>query len=103
MQAVLDADCEQLVPGGVELDLVDPLAEAVVGAERRRVLVREPPELERCAAAEPAERGALVLALCRTFSPKRLDERQVLGEEVVVPRAAAAGSQRGGTRTSSRP
>ena len=30
----------QLVPGGVELDLVDAVAEAVVGAQPRRVLVR---------------------------------------------------------------
>ena len=40
VQAVRDPDPHQLVPGGVELDLVDPVAEAVVGAELRRVLVR---------------------------------------------------------------
>ncbi len=33
------ADAEQLVPGRVELDLVDAVAEAVVGPQLRRVLV----------------------------------------------------------------
>ena len=42
MGAVPDARPEQRVPGGVELDLVDAVAEAVVRAELRRVLVREP-------------------------------------------------------------
>ena len=57
-----DPEREELVPGGVELDLVDPLAETVVRAKDRRVLVREPPELEWLAAAEPPERRALLLA-----------------------------------------
>ncbi len=53
---VLDAHLHQLVPGGVELDLVDPVAVAVVGAQDRLVLVREPaPLLLRLAADEAAE------------------------------------------------
>ncbi len=68
VQRVLDAEPEQLVPRGVELDLVDPLAEAVVGAEDRRMLVREPSELERLAAAEPPERGATLLGIARAPS-----------------------------------
>ena len=41
VQRVLDPEPEQPVPGGVELDLVDPVAGAVVGAQLRRVLVSE--------------------------------------------------------------
>ena len=38
-------DPHQLVPGRVELDLVDAMAVAVMGPQSRRVLVREPPVL----------------------------------------------------------
>ena len=44
----------------MELDLVDPLPEAVVRAQLRRVLVREPPPLERLAGQRAAEVGAAV-------------------------------------------
>ena len=84
MEPVSDAEPEELVPGRVELDLVDSLTEAVMGAEDRRVLVREPPELERLAAAEPPERRALLVVGGPSFAPKRLDERSVLGEHVVA-------------------
>ena len=84
VERVPDAEPEELVPGGVELDLVDPLAEAVMRAEDRRMLVREPPELERLAAAEPPERRALLVVGVPSFAPKRLDERPVLGEHVVA-------------------
>ena len=39
VQAVAEAECHQLVPGGVERHLVDAVAEAVVGAQFRRVPV----------------------------------------------------------------
>jgi hypothetical protein len=42
------------------------------------MLVREPPELERLAAAEPPERRALLLVAGRSLAPERLDERPVL-------------------------
>ncbi len=76
MQAVLDADPQELVPGGMELDLV-------VAAELRRVLVREAAELERLAADEPSERCALRLALGAALAPERLREHAVLREDVV--------------------
>ena len=62
MQRVRDAEPEQLVPRWVELDLVDPLPEAV-GCADWRMLVREPSELERLAAAKPPERGATYLGI----------------------------------------
>ena len=39
VQLVLDREAEQLVPGRVELDLVDAVADPVVGLQLRRVLV----------------------------------------------------------------
>lgn len=55
-QAVLDRGAHQLVPGRVELHLVDPVAVAVVGAQPGRVLVRQPPPLlGLLAAGQPAE------------------------------------------------
>ena len=71
------------MPRGVELDLVDALAEAVERLERGRVLVREAAELERRAAADDSEFSALRLALRGALPPERLDERAILGEEVV--------------------
>jgi hypothetical protein len=84
VEPVPDAEREELVPGGVELDLVDPLAEPVVRTKDRRMLVRETPELERLAAAEPAERRAPLLLAGPSLAPVRLDERRVLGEQVVA-------------------
>jgi hypothetical protein len=55
----------------------------VVAAEPRRVLVREPAELERLAAADAAERGALLLPRRAAFSSHGLREGAILGEEVV--------------------
>jgi hypothetical protein len=83
VEPVLDAELEQLVPGRVELDLVDSLAEAVVRPQDGRVLVREPAELERLATAQPPERRAALLLRRVSLPAQRLDERPVLGEQVV--------------------
>jgi hypothetical protein len=84
VQLALDADPEQLVPRRVELDLVDPLSEAVVRVEARGVLVCEPTQLERLAAAQPPELGAPFLGGATAFAPQRFGERPILGEEVVA-------------------
>ena len=89
--AVRDGDVHQLVPGGVELDLVDPVAVAVVGAQDGRVLVRLPAPLERLAARDLAERAGAVVGPAGALALERLDQRPVLLEEVVAARAAAAG------------
>jgi hypothetical protein len=68
----------------VELDLVDPVPVAVVRAQDGRVLVGEPPPLERLAAGELAERGRALLRPAAALAPQRLDERAVLLEEVVA-------------------
>jgi hypothetical protein len=84
VHAVLHPERKEGMPRGVELDLVDPLAEPVVGAKRRRVLVREATELEWLAAAEPTERPARLHRPRATLPLERLDERPILGEEVVA-------------------
>jgi hypothetical protein len=71
VEAVLDADPKQLVPRRVELDLV-------VAPQPRRILVREPAELERRAAAEAAERGTFSLPTAATLAAQRLNERAIL-------------------------
>ena len=76
---MLDAGPEQLVPGRVELDFPE-----ILTGDCGRVRVREPPELERLAAAPPSERGAVQLVRRSAFTPKRFDERPVLREDVVT-------------------
>ncbi len=51
VQPVADRGLHQGVPGGVELDLVDPVAVPVVAAQHRRVLVGQPGLLLRVRAA----------------------------------------------------
>ena len=84
MQPVLDARPEQRMPRGVELDLVDPVAEAVVRAQARRILVREPSPLERLAGQERAERARARGRPAGALTLERLGERPVLGEQVVA-------------------
>ena len=73
------------MPGGVELDLVDPVAEAVVRAERAAGARSRAgpsssgsPPSSRPSSRARARPGAAALAL------ERLDERPVLREEVVA-------------------
>jgi len=85
VQAVGDVDVHELVPGGVELDLVDAVAEAVVGAQLRRVLVGEPAELDRLAAArDRPDRADRVHGEVAALPRDRLDEGPVRLEDVVV-------------------
>ena len=83
VQAVFDARPEQGVPRRVELDLVDPIAEAIVGAQPRRVFVRLPTPLERLARQQRAERGHTLSRPTRAVAVESLRERAVLEEEVV--------------------
>ena len=76
---------EQLVPGGMELDLVDPMAEAVMGAEDRRIAVRLLAEADGRGPAEPlAEPPEPRLAPGPALALQRFEERGVLLEEVGV-------------------
>src|ERR1700686_5850569 len=85
MQLVLDAHLHELVPSGVEIDLVDAVAIAVVGAQYRLVLVGEsPPEILRPTppSDQLAERGGALLGPPAALAPQRLNEREVGGEDV---------------------
>ena len=53
----------------MELDLVDPVAVAVVGVQHRRVLVRETPPLEWLTAEKLAERAHAGLPRVTAFPP----------------------------------
>ena len=68
----------------MELELVDPLPVAIVRAEPRRMLVREPPPLERLAAEHASERGNAILERAAALAPQPLDERPILCEKVVA-------------------
>ena len=84
VQLVLDAHPHQLVPGRVELDLVDAVAVAVVGVKNGLVLVGEPaPACCGLASDQPPERGGALAAPSRR-PPARygLDERAVAREHV---------------------
>ena len=60
VQPLLGGQRHQPVPRGVELDLVDAVAEAVVGAQLRRMLVGQASPLQRLAAPGGADRLGLL-------------------------------------------
>ena len=80
-----DRGAEQFVPGGMEVHLVDPVAEPVVGAQLRRVLVRlrSPADGPR-RAGEGADLARPFLGPVPTLAPQRLDQDPVGLEGVVV-------------------
>ena len=94
VEAEPDPDLHQLVPGGMELDLVDAVAEAVVGAELRRVLVGlATPALGERAAGERADLARGVgSAQSGALAPDRLGQRPVGLEDVVVLERRRPGS-----------
>jgi len=73
------------VPGGVELDLVDTVAVAIVGAQLRPVLVCQPAQRLRVpAAGVSADRGDPLLGPLRALATDRLDQRPIGLVDVVV-------------------
>jgi hypothetical protein len=76
---------EQLVPGRVELDLVDAVAETVVGAELRGVLVRQSSKLDGAPGpGELADGRYAVRGPVRALARDGLDQCPVGLEDVVV-------------------
>ena len=85
VQAVADPDSHQLMPGGVELDLVDPVAVAVVGAQLGLSLVGLHSPLDRLArAADRPQLARAALGPLAALAPQRLLQRLVGVEGVVV-------------------
>ena len=71
----------------MKLDLVDPVPEAVVRAQHRRVLVGEPaPFPGLLAPGEPAGRVHLRLGPARALPVQRLQQRRVGGRVDVAQR-----------------
>ena len=69
--------------GRVIVDLVDAVAEAVVGAHHGRVLVGEPAQLDRLGAAgERADLARLLVDPAGALALNRLHEGHVAGVEV---------------------
>ena len=83
MHLLGDRPTQQLVPGRVELDLVDAMAEAVVGAQLRRVAVGllAEPDGRRLPEPRPEPREAL-LAPAAALALDGLEERAVVLEPV---------------------
>jgi hypothetical protein len=79
-----DGELEELVPRRVELHFVDPVPEAVVRAEDRRIGVRLSAPDDRLAAGQGPEAVRSRLRPATSLAPERLDEGPVLPEEVVV-------------------
>ncbi len=85
VQAVADPDPHQLVPGAVELDLVDAVAVAVVGAQLGLLLVCfEAPADRLVRAADRAQLPHAVLGPIGALAAQRLTQRPVGVEGVVV-------------------
>src|SRR3954464_9007807 len=85
MKAVGRCHGHQLMPGGVELDLVDAMAIAVMRAQDGRVRVGRNAPLQRLGAAGPAaEVGQTLLVGGGAVPAYTLDERGIGGEHVVV-------------------
>src|SRR5215212_5475698 len=85
----------------MELDLVDAVAEPVVRAQPRRILVRQAPPLQRLAAEHVAEDAQLGIGPGRPLSRHGFDERPVPTVEVValgrrLVRGAARSCRHGG-------
>src|SRR4051812_25371445 len=85
MQTVRGRNGHQLVPSGVELDLVDAVAISVMRAQHGRVGVGGNAPLQRlCASGPTAEIGQSLLVSTCAVPTYTLDEGGVGAEDVVV-------------------
>src|ERR1700730_2038388 len=85
MEPVADRNFHQPVPGWMELDLVDPVAETIVRAQHRRVGVGlEAPVDRLLRTRKTAQLANHVLGPRPSFPLERLAQRRVGFEQVVV-------------------
>src|SRR5439155_177737 len=84
VQLVADGETQKRMPGGVELDLVDAVAVAVVGAEDRRIGVRLHAPAERLAPRQLAEPPEALFRPGGTLPANALRQGAVGGEQVVA-------------------
>src|SRR5215469_16549263 len=85
MEARLDGERHETVPGGMKDDLVAAISVTVEGLEFGRIAIGGKSQRDRLAAAEPAaERGELRRRPPGALALDRLAERAVAGEEIVI-------------------
>ena len=84
VQFPLHAQRHQFVPGRVELDLVQAVAIAVVGAQDRLVLIGQHAPAQRLGARQPPECDRAIVRPGATLALERLDQRRVRREDVPV-------------------
>ena len=82
MQLVAHGKLHEVVPRAMKLDLVDPMAVAVVRAQPRRVLVGLKAPADGVAAPRGADLAAALERPAAALARQRLDERDVVVEEV---------------------
>jgi hypothetical protein len=92
VQAVLHGDRHQRMPGGMELDLVDAVAEPVVGAQPRRVLVGQPaPVLRLRRAGQDTELAHARQRPVRALTAERGQQSRIAGDVVAGQRRRLVG------------
>jgi hypothetical protein len=84
VQLVANAQRHEVVPGAVELDLVDAVAVAVEGLQLRRVLVGLEAPADRVAAPGRADLRSAAARPPGTLAVERLDKREVVLEQVAA-------------------
>lgn len=85
MQPVGHCDGHQLVPGRVELDLVDPVSVSVMAAQDRGVLIRQPPPLASgVRTGQRAEGNESRIVAIPAEGRKRLSQGWIVGKDVVA-------------------
>ena len=87
MQSVFDRHSHQLVIGGVELDLIDAVAESIVSAQDRPVALSQlAPALRLPGAGDRADRGHVVQTPLPALADQRLDENRRRSRVVLLQR-----------------
>ena len=84
VQLVLRGERDQVVPGAVELDLVDAVAVAVERLQPRRVLVGLEAPADRVRAPGGADLARALARPAGALALERLDERDVVLEQIAV-------------------
>ncbi len=84
MQPGRKRDAEQFVPGRMKFDLVDAMAEAIEGAQVRRIAVGGKAKRDGLGFAQRgAERAKVAFRPRRAFTPHRVAQDRIAAEQAV--------------------